>query len=191
MNKYFTLLFFICSTLALSQNRIKPSDEYVQHLNAAKSHKTGLIKTKKELNKLSDQGKLVQVKQRGYGYRIAKLTHSHAYLVPKAKNVLDQIAREFVVKTGQNFFVVTSMTRTESDQNRLRSVNTNASSNDSSHSYGSAIDISYVRFNNKLGNNAKLEKQLEAVLTNFQKQGKIYFVKEKNMKCFHIIIRNY
>ncbi len=92
-------------------------------------------------------------------------------------------------KSGQNFFVVTSLTRTEADQNRLRRVNVNASSNDSSHSFGSAIDISYVRFNHKKQPNQKLEKQLEDVLKQFQKSGKIYFVKERINKCFHIIVR--
>lgn len=185
-------LFFIVFFLSLhAQNRrvIEPSAEYVKHLNAAKAHNIELIKNKKQLDKLIAQGKLVKVKQRGYGYRIDNLTHSHAYLVPKGRTTLNEIAREFVKQTGQNFFVVTSMTRTEADQNRLRNVNSNASSNDSSHSFGSAIDISYVRFNKVKGPNQKLEQNLEDILKQFEKSGKIYFVKERKMKCFHIILR--
>lgn len=190
MKKIFLLALLAIATNSFSQ-RIKPSEEYVSHLNAAKSHNISLIKTKKQLNNLASQGKLVKVKQRGYGYRIGDLTHSHAYLVPKAKQTLNDIAKAFVKQSGQNFFVVSSMTRTDHDQNRLRGVNGNASSNDSSHSFGSAIDISYVRFNNKLGGNAKLENHLENVLEQFERAGKIYFVKERKIKCFHIIIRNY
>lgn len=191
MKKIITLLLIgsVFSVNGQKRNVIEPSPEYVMHLNAAKSHNVEIIKNKKQLNKLSDQGKLVKVKQRGYGYRIDNLTHSHPYLVPKGRTILNEMAREFVSKTGQNFFVVTSMTRTAADQDRLRNVNSNASSNDSSHSFGSAIDISYVRFNNVKGPNQKLEQNLEDILKQFEKAGKIYFVKERNMKCFHIIFR--
>lgn len=191
MKKTFTLLLFLSLFTTNAQKRqiIEPSAEYVMHLNAAKAHKIDLIKDKKQLDKLVSQGKLVKVKQRGYGYRIDDLTHSHPHLVPKGRNTLNEIAREFVKQTGQNFFVVTSMTRTEADQNRLRNINPNASSNDSSHSFGSAIDISYVRFNHKKEPNQKLEKKLEDILKQFEKAGKVYFVKERKMKCFHIILR--
>ncbi len=74
------------------------------------------------------------------------------------------IASDFVKATGQNFFVVTSMTRTLHDQNRLRGINKNASSNDSSHNFGAAFDISYVRFNHKIRPDSKLEKELETSL---------------------------
>lgn len=187
-----TLILIVFSFTALAQTRkgaTPPSKEYTQHLNAAKDHGIGLVKDKNHLNKLVKQGKLVTVEQRGYGYRIDRLTHSHAYLVPKGRTVLNAIARDFVKKAGQNFFVVTSLTRTLADQNRLRRVNSNASSNDSSHSYGGAIDISYVRFNHRLGANAKLDKVLENVLKEYQKNGKIYFVKERQSRCYHIIIR--
>lgn len=182
-------IFFLFLVSLAASGQTKPSKEYVRHLNAAKSHNVGLVKDKNHLNKLVKQGKLVAIKQRGYGYRVNRLTHSHAFLVPKGRTVLNAIARDFVKIAGQNFFVVTSLTRTESDQKRLRRVNSNASSNDSSHSYGGAIDISYVRFNYKLGGNPKLEKHLETVLKQYQASGKIYFVKERQSRCFHIIVR--
>lgn len=181
-------LLLLMASLALSA-QTKPSKEYLTHLNAAKNHDVGLVKDKTHLNKLVKQGKLVTIKQRGYGYRVDRLTHSHAYLVPKGRTVLNALANDFVKAAGQNFFVVTSLTRTEADQKRLRRVNSNASSNDSSHSYGGAIDISYVRFNHRLGTNSKLEKHLETVLKQYQSQGKIYFVKERHSRCFHIIVR--
>jgi len=183
----FGILLFLIPFVSVAQT--KPSKEYIAHLNAAKSHNVGLVKDKSHLNKLTQKGKLVAIKQRGYGYRIDRLTHSHAFLVPKGRTVLNDIARAFVKSTGQNFFVITSLTRTAADQNRLRRVNSNASSNDSSHSYGGAIDISYVRFNHKLGANTKLEKKLETILKDFQSKGKIYFVKERHSRCFHIIFR--
>ena len=192
--KQFLTAFFICSSLlgyAQSRVVIEPSKEYVQHLNAAKSHKLELIDGDKKLNKYINQGKLVKIKQRGYGWRVGDLTHSHSYLIPKGRDILTSIASDFVKATGQNFFVVTSMTRTLHDQNRLRGINKNASSNDSSHNFGAAFDISYVRFNHKLRPDSKLEKELEQVLKNYVRTGKIYYVKESKIRCFHIIVRNY
>ncbi|MFV0151008.1 DUF5715 family protein [Empedobacter falsenii] len=192
--KQFLIAFFVSySFVGYAQKRviIEPSKEYVQHLNAAKSHKLDLIEGDKKLNKYINQGKLVKIKQRGYGWRVGDLTHSHSYLVPKGRDILSSIARDFVKTTGQNFFVVTSMTRTLHDQNRLRGINKNASSNDSSHNFGAAFDISYVRFNHKISSNAKLEKELEQILKTYVKLGKIYYVKESKIKCYHIIVRNY
>lgn len=192
MNRFIPTLFlliFVLSGNAQKRNVIPPTKEYTTHLNAAKGHNLGLVKDKTHLTKLKASGKLVTIKQRGYGYRVDRLTHSHACLVPKGRTVLNAMARDFVKKAGQNFFVITSLTRTTADQNRLRRVNSNASSNDSSHSYGAAFDISYVRFNNRLGANTKLEKQLESVLKEYQAAGKIYFVKERHSRCFHIIVR--
>ncbi|NOJ74317.1 DUF5715 family protein [Empedobacter stercoris] len=192
--KQFLIAFFVSySFIGYAQKRvvIEPSKEYVQHLNAAKSHKLDLIDGDKMLNKYINQGKLVKIKQRGYGWRVGDLTHSHSYLVPKGRDILSSIARDFVKTTGQNFFVVTSMTRTLHDQNRLRGINKNASSNNSSHNFGAAFDISYVRFNHKISSNAKLEKELEQILKTYVKLGKIYYVKESKIKCYHIIVRNY
>lgn len=174
---------------AQSRVIIPPTEDYIKHLNAAKSHNLGLVKSKSHLNKLVNQGKLVKVKEKGYGFRVSGLTHSHSYLIPKANQTLRDIAREFVKQTGQNFFVVTSLTRTLDDQDRLRGINSNASSNDSAHSYGASFDISYVRFNHKLEINSKLEKELDSILKSFQNSGKIYYVKERLSRCFHIVVR--
>lgn len=193
MRNLLIILLFCNSLHGFAQKRviIEPSKEYIQHLNSAKSHNLELIKNDKHLNKYINQGNLVKIKQRGYGWRIGDLSHSHSYLVPKGRDILRSIANDFVKETGQNFFVVTSLTRTLSDQNRLRGVNSNASSNDSSHNYGAAFDISYVRFNQKIRPDSKLENKLETILKSYVQSGKIYFVKEAKIKCFHIIVRNY
>ena len=186
-------IFIICFgfNLLQAQNRviIPPTEEYIKHLNAAKNHNLGLVKDKEHLNQLVNRGKLVQVKQRGYGFRVSDLSHSHSYLIPKANQVLRDIAREFVSKTGQNFFVVTSLTRTIKDQDRLRGVNSNAASNDSAHSFGASFDISYVRFNHNLTSNAKLDSELNKILVAFQNSGRIYYVKERLSRCYHIVVR--
>lgn len=191
-NSIYTLILSIFSiNYAHAQGRtiIPPTPEYVKHLNAAKSHNLSLVKDKSHLENLVNQGKLVSVKQRGYGWRVGNLSHSHSYLVPKAQQTLRDIAREFVKTTGQNFFVVTSLTRTIKDQDRLRGVNGNASSNDSAHNYGASFDISYVQFNHNRGANTKLDQELNKILTSFQNSGRIYFVKERLSSCYHIIVR--
>jgi hypothetical protein len=189
---FIAILFFSINCEAQSKRVvIEPTKEYVQHLKAAKSHNIELIKNETHLNKYINKGKLVKVKQRGYGWRIGDLSHSHSYLVPKARDILRDISRDFVKITGQNYFVVTSLTRTLHDQNRLRGVNRNASSNDSAHNFGAAFDISYVRFNQKLRTDSKLDKELENLLKTYVKAGKIYFVKEIQSRCYHIIVRNY
>ncbi|OFM84523.1 DUF5715 family protein [Weeksella sp. HMSC059D05] len=190
MYRFGAILCFLCLTsFCFSQAKVEPSKEYLLHLDAAKSHGVTLIKDQKQLNRLISKGSLVKVKQRGYGYRVTDLTHSHPYLVPQANKIVADIAREFVRITGQNFFVVTSLTRTLEDQKRLRKVNSNASVNDSSHNFGAAFDISYVRFNHQLQHNKKLEKHLEDVLQSFVRAGKIFYVKENKIKCFHVIVR--
>lgn len=83
----------------------------------------------------------------------------------------------------------TSLTRTLEDQCRLRKVNRNASSGLSSHNYGNAFDVSYVRFNDRLERNERLEKILEKVLKEFENAGKIYFIKEKMQSCYHVTVR--
>jgi len=193
MRNLLAVLFYISFFYVSAQSRIiiEPSKEYVQHLDAAKSHKLELIKDKKQLEKYTNQGKLIRIAQRGYGWRIADLSHSHAFLIPKGKDVLRNIARDFVKTTGQNFFVVTSLTRTLQDQNRLRGVNSNASSNDSAHNFGAAFDISYIRFNHNVRIDSKLQNHLENILKSYVTTGKIYYVKESKSKCFHIIVRNY
>lgn len=186
--KFFYLLFCLVATnIGFSQKHM--SLEYKQHLVAAKKHKAGHIENKKQLNRLISKGKLVKIPQRGYGFRVAPLTHSYSYMVPKGKQVIGQLARDFVKQSGQNFFVITSLTRTASKQNSLRKSNINASQNQSTHCYGAAFDISYVRFNNKIRPDKKLQQKLENLLQLYQKQGKIYFVKERIVKCYHIVVR--
>lgn len=188
----YTIIFIFIGFVQVAAQRravIPPTEDYTKQLNAAKSHNLGLINNKHNLNKHIKRGNLVKVKERGYGWRTAGLTHSHPYLVPKANQTLRDIAREFVKETGQNFFVVTSLTRTLKDQDKLRGVNSNASSNDSSHSYGAAFDISYARFNHHVAPNHKLDAALNRILKSFENSGRLYYVKERQSKCYHIVVR--
>ena len=161
---------------------------YKKHINTAAGHGVTPIKNSKHLKSYVSKKKLTTAKCTK-GCTIAKLTHSKAYLVPKANKVLNDIAKSFYAKT-KSTFTVTSLTRTIADQHRLRHVNSNATHGLSAHNFGASYDISYIRFNGKKGRNTKLEKALENILAQYQRQGKIYYIKEKWQSCFHITVRS-
>ncbi|KQR92027.1 hypothetical protein ASG01_13600 [Chryseobacterium sp. Leaf180] len=171
--------------------KVEPTALYKPHLIASKSFGIKLLSDTKTAEKYLNSGKFIRIPKKGKGYRVQNLDYSRAFLVTKAKNSLEKIGARFSKETGGNTFTVSSVTRTLEDQCRLRKVNSNASLGISSHNYGNSFDISYVRFNNKLQRNAKLEAALEKVLIYYQNAGRIFFIKEKYQSCFHITVRNY
>ena len=191
---FFVLSLFCCSAiLANGINPVKPKKAgakapYKAHLRAAKGFGIPPIQNSLQL-KVYVKTKKLSTATCNKGCTINKLTHSKAYLVPRANKVLHEISKEFYVKTKSRF-AVTSITRTLADQHRLRQVNANAKHGLSSHNFGCSYDISYFRFNGKKGNNPRLETKLESILSQFQQEGKIYFIKEKWQKCFHVTVRS-
>lgn len=164
---------------------------YQPHIDASKSFGTKLLKNTSSVTKYINSGKFLKIKKTGKGYHVQKLDYSRAFMVAKAKTSLEKIAAKFSKDNKGSTFTVSSITRTLEDQCRLRKVNSNASLGVSSHNYGNSFDISYVRFNNTLKNNPKLEAALEKVLKYYANAGRIYYIKEKQQKCFHITVRNY
>lgn len=162
---------------------------YDYHLEAARRSGIAPLKNTAHINTYVSKKKL-QTVFANRGYKIARLTHSRPYLTPKANGVLKLIGSTFHVKSKKNTFTVTSVTRTLADQKRLARVNSNAvTSKLSAHNYGCSFDISYIRFNGRRGTNARLEKMLEGILIQLQKEGKLYFIKEYREKCFHVTAR--
>ncbi len=193
------LLFFLSvSAVVKSQKcydlktvlKVEPSELYKPHLLASQNFGVNILESAKIFNQYIAKGKLVAVKKKSRGYRMQALEYSRPYLVKKARTTLERMASKFASKT-KSFFVVSSVTRTLEDQCRLRKVNSNASLGISSHNYGAAFDISYVRFDNQLKVNTKLEKELEKVLLEFKNAGKIFYIKERQQSCYHITVRNY
>ncbi|PZX55650.1 DUF5715 family protein [Algoriphagus chordae] len=163
--------------------------EYDKHLYAAEHNGFGLIDDEEHYNKLIEEKKLVLISQ-GNGYEVMKLTHSHPYVTPYSKVVLEELGLAFQTLTeDESFFTITSVTRTPEQQKSLRKRNRNATSGISSHSYGVSFDISYVRFNGKKGSNWAAKKKLEKILDEFQKADKIVFIKERNQSCYHVTVR--
>ncbi|WP_292008563.1 DUF5715 family protein [Chryseobacterium sp.] len=171
--------------------KVEPTPLYKPHLDASKSFNVKILKDTKTVQRYIDKGKFHSIKKTGKGYHVQKLDYSRPYMVSKAKITLERMGARFSKETKGSTFTVTSVTRTLDDQCRLRRVNSNASLGISSHNYGNSFDISYVRFNNTLKNNPKMEKALEKVLKYYADAGRIYYIKEKQQSCYHITVRNY
>lgn len=164
-------------------------DSYEDHLNAAEHNGIGLIQDESQLDQLLANRVLVEASV-GEGYKVDDLTYSHPYLTLHSKKVLEDIGAMFATLMGnENYFTVSSVTRTIEQQKRLKSRNRNAAEGTSSHSYGVSFDISYIRFNGTKGGNYKAQKDLEAVLNHFQKENKIFVIKERRQACYHITVR--
>ncbi len=164
-------------------------DSYDDHLNTAELKGIGLIHDEEQLLKLVENSVLVEASE-GAGYRVDSLTYSHPYFSLHSKKVLEEIALTFETLNGKgNYFTVTSGTRTMEQQKKLSRRNRNATKGESSHSYGVSFDISYVRFNGKKNYDRKAQKDLEAVLKHFQKENKIFVIKERRQACYHVTVR--
>ena len=131
-------------------------------------------------------------------YKVDPLTHSAPYLVPKAKDFLDELGEAFqdsLYNRGydrRHRFIVTSVYRTENHIKRLRrSGNVNASKN-SCHQYGTTIDITYVRFDKPeeyRANDPKLLQLLMQTVYDMHQAGRCYVKYERKQSCLHITIR--
>ncbi|MNK45518.1 hypothetical protein D3C87_642800 [compost metagenome] len=196
--KFLVLSFLLCFSLFKSQKcydlktvlKVEPTALYKPHLLASQNFGVDILENEKTIDKYIARGKFQKVKKKSRGYRLQTLQHSRPYLVKKARSLLEKMAAKFATDT-KSFFVVSSVTRTLEDQCRLRKVNSNASLGISSHNYGAAFDISYVRFDHVLRVNTKLEKELEKVLEYYKNKGNIFYIKEKQQSCYHVTVRNF
>ncbi len=178
------------------------SDLNETHLSAAQSIGIEPVSSREEAVGL--KGKLEEVKS-NKNYQIDELTHSIPFLVPKAKELLEDIAENMsdslVNKRIPAYTInVTSITRTQEDIKNLQRNNSNSSSN-SAHLYGTTFDVSYVRFNQKTDNGwfgtkkseeastALLKSVLAQVLYDLRKEGRCYVRYEVKQGCFHITAR--
>ena len=125
-------------------------------------------------------------------YIVNELTSSSPYVVPKVRDLLEDIAVRFQEKTqSKTRFMVTSVLRTEEDVKKLRKTNVNASIN-SCHCNARTIDISYVRFGEdrvRPRDNYQLRLALAQTLHELRKEGRCYVKIERKQYCYHITVR--
>ena len=158
------------------------------------------VKNREEAEKLKK--KLVKLEATDT-YVIDSLTHSIPYLIPSAKELLDDIGgafRDSLVAKGLNPYklVVSSVLRTEEDVAKLSKNNINATEN-STHRYGTTFDLAYWRYEKIPDLRGRpyedvppeyLRATLSQVLKDFHDQGNRCFVKyERQQNCFHITVK--
>ena len=176
---------------------------YERHFNDMQNkHKTAALKNglspfksraaiEEQYKKLRRGRKLVHI-ETCPKYVVRDLTHSSPYVVPKVKELLDDIADRFQEKPQSKArFVVTSVLRTEEDVKKLRRVNGNASTA-SCHCNATTIDISYVRFEAdpvKPRGDYELRLALAQTLHELRSAGRCHVKIERKQYCYHITVR--
>ena len=169
-----------------------PKNPYTAHQRAARSLPNSFfVKNDVELGAGKRNGKLVEVED-GRGYRIARLTHSHPWLLPETYQLLQDMGNDFAdalegTASEGAVFRVTSVTRTDSQQRKLRRRNLNATGSQSTHSYGASFDIAFV---DRMDDNASCgspTREMERLLNRYQDAGIIYVIPEGG--CMHITLR--
>lgn len=99
----------------------------------------------------ADEAGLVRIDQGSPYYWVADLTHSVPFVTPDAAAVLDSIGVRFQQKLAEvglppYKYYVSSVLRTEEDQEALRRININATRTTSSHEFGTTFDIQFRRY---------------------------------------------
>jgi hypothetical protein len=135
-------------------------------------------------------------------YKIDSLMSSSIpYLVPRAANVLETIARNYLDSLymkgiPMHKILVSSVLRTEEDIIRLQKINVNASP-ESCHRFGTTFDIAYNRYHTvsppdkkwRSVQNDTLKWVLAEVLRDVRNQKLCHIKYEVKQGCFHITVR--
>lgn len=173
------------------------NDKNDAHMYAAVKNGITPVDSLGALEQLAAASQLEKVETCQY-YKIDSLTHSHPYLVPSAKRLLDTIGRTFNDtlrgRGGGNYrIIVTSLLRLNDDIKRLRRYNVNAQEN-SAHSYGTTFDITYRRFDRVDGqfviSDRQLRLLLSEILRDLKDKGLCYVKYEIKQGCYHITAKN-
>ena len=169
-----------------------PRNPYTAHQKSARNLPNSFfIKDKANLAWGQKVGKLVPVED-GRGYHIAPLSHSHKLLLPEARDVLKAMGNRFAdelkgTDSEGARFRVSSMTRTDAQQDALSRRNYNAWGGQSTHSYGASFDIAFTdRPTDKVDCSAAT-RAIQKVLREFQEQGRVLIVPEGT--CMHVTVR--
>ena len=180
-----------------SYNECFPDSQATQ-LSAALLNGISPTQSRDELTLYLHRHQLVDITHSPF-YAIDDLHHSMPYLVPKAQQLLNTIAINFLDSLHQKGLplhrpIVSSVLRTADDVGRLQKGNQNATTN-SCHCYGTTIDITYHRFQ-PLENvhqttryDEDLKLALAEVLYDLRQQGCCYVKYESKQACFHLTVR--
>ena len=157
---------------------------------AMKVTKKGFIKTNQDLVKKLKSGRLIPVEE-GDGFCLLVGPNSSAHLTPLAKKRLFELGRLFRshILTNENkkdYFVITSLTRTEAQQQVIRiKYPRQATKGPSTHSYGVSFDISQLK---SFADPKVSLTALESALKQMQSEKKILLCPEST--CIHVTVIN-
>jgi hypothetical protein len=188
------------STGSTKVHRFRDLNE--MHLRFARANGIAPVSGQKnlesEIRDLVRSDKLVKINDTKY-YSVNRLSHSHPYLVPRAKKLLELIGERFQEKLKENNldeyqFRITSLMRTQESQRLLSFSNRNAASR-SAHIYGTTFDITYKSLSKrsfwgkKISRNGAAIRLLSEAIRELQQEKRLVVVTERKETCFHITVR--
>ena len=169
------------------------------HHYLEKSYLSGIKKTLSQPNEIEifiKKGILKPIENNNF-YVVDSLKYSYPFLIPTAKNLLNEIAETFQIKLHNTNLkgirlIVTSVLRTSTTIKKLRRKNKNAIRY-SAHLHGTTFDIDYSEFNHKKkitpSEKEILRDLLAKTLFDLRKNEKCWVTFEKCQSCFHIVSR--
>lgn len=166
---------------------------YTKHQSRARTLPGSFfVKDQAELVAGAERGALKRVPAVGRGYHLYGLKHSEPFLLPAAKNVLLRMASRFaeaMVGTADEgaSIRITSLTRTQSQQRRLRRRNANAFNGQSTHNYGASFDVAFIDRPDESVTCPGPSWALQSILQDMQEKGEILVIPEGH--CMHITPR--
>ena len=175
-----------CKSLPVNEDKYST----VHRPLAIRITKNGFIKDAAMLNDFLRRKRLVPVEEAD-GYYIQNLTSSTKHLTPLAKKRLEELANLFraILKGSKNekdYFVISSMTRTEVQQQKVRRDYPNSSTQfKSTHSFGVSFDISRIK---SFGDCAVSRQALIKALNQMRDEKKIVLCSE--FDCMHVTVVN-
>jgi hypothetical protein len=169
-----------------------PKDDYadLHRPLAIRLTKNGFIKDEATLNDFLRRKRLVSVGD-GDGYYIQYLSSSSKHLTPIAKKRLEELAilfRSFLKNTQneKDYFVVSSITRTEKQQEEICQKYPNSCTRGTSaHSFGVSFDINRIK---SFGDCAVSRQAFIKALNQMRDEKKILLCPE--FKCIHVTVIN-
>jgi hypothetical protein len=107
-------------------------------------------------------GRLVELEQENEYWVIRDLDYSSPLAIPSVVVLMEEIGRRFQARIAEYGLPplrleITSVLRTADDQERLRRVNPNAAITESTHQFGTTIDIAYSSFRAPMGSSIDLD----------------------------------
>ena len=178
-----------CETTKYSLE-VHKDDYHKFHLPLAiKTTHNGYIENQQVLRNYIRKGRLVEIDESD-GYYIRHLGHSSKYLTPLAYKRLKELGllfRSYITLENEkkSYFIISSVTRDEKQQDEVRESNPRTATNDlSTHSFGVSFDIAGIKSKNNNCNHCS--EALSKALTKMQQEGKILICSES--VCIHVTV---